>query len=209
MNAEELAKLIKMPFAMVIIGKRASGKTVLCNAFLKAMIESDKAYSVILLSSTAHLNDDFPDLPDSCKLMFSNEMIQTIMDSQERVGKHLRKHIIIVLDDILSLKEASNSPQINSLYTRGRHLFLHPIILSQANSHAVSPQIRANTDYWIIGKTIRPIYEVIWSQIAGIGKKEFVELCEKLTLDYHFVGIDVRANSTRLSDWIWSIKEKN
>ena len=208
MDAIELASLIRFPFAMVCIGKRASGKSVLIDQVVESLVEQEKVFTVLLLSSTAHLTEDFPSLPDNCKLPFSNEILQTIMDNQEKDKKKDRKHIILVLDDILSLKEARNSQQINSLFTRGRHLHLHPICLVQANSHAVSPQVRANTDYWIIGKTVRPVFESVWYQVAGINKKEFIELCEKLTQDHHFVGIDVRANSTTLSDWVWSIKAK-
>ena len=208
MNAEQLASLVRLPFAMVCIGKRASGKSVLIDQLVEAMVNQNKVYSIVLLSSTAHLNDDFPSLPASCKLPFSNDILQQIMDTQEKTDREKRKHLIVILDDVLSLREAKNSAEINSLYTRGRHFLCHPVILSQANSHVISPQIRANTDYWIVGKTIKPVYEAIWTQIAGIDKKPFIDLCERLTVDHQFIGIDVRKNSTVLSDWIWVIKAK-
>ena len=55
---------ISVPFSMVIVSKRNSGKSYLCKHLLKMFMIDNKLFDyIVLFSSTAHLSKDFECLP--------------------------------------------------------------------------------------------------------------------------------------------------
>ena len=55
---------IKIPFSMIIVSKRNSGKSYLTKHLLKMFMDEKKLFDyVVLFSSTASMTDDFDCLP--------------------------------------------------------------------------------------------------------------------------------------------------
>ena len=59
--------VVKVPFSMCIASKRNTGKSVLLNQFIVAMVKSKKIDIPIIFSNTTGLNDDYPDIPKHLK----------------------------------------------------------------------------------------------------------------------------------------------
>ena len=77
---------LKLPFSMVIVSKRNSGKSYLCKHLLKMLMMDNKLFDyIVLFSSTAHLSKDFECLPKkSIQEDFSTTKINKILEYQER-----------------------------------------------------------------------------------------------------------------------------
>ena len=71
----------------------------------------------------------------------------------EAIGK--QKNTLILIDDYI--KEASNSTQVQSLFTRGRHLGLSVIYLAQNLFHKgkYSRDLSLNMDYIVLFQNVR------------------------------------------------------
>ena len=55
---------VSVPFSMVIVSKRNSGKSFLCKHLLNMFMNENKLFDyIVLFSSTAHLSKDFECLP--------------------------------------------------------------------------------------------------------------------------------------------------
>ena len=55
---------IKIPFSMIVVSKRNSGKSYLTKHLLKLFMVDNKLFNyIVLFSSTAHLSKDFDCLP--------------------------------------------------------------------------------------------------------------------------------------------------
>jgi len=108
---------IKAPFSMLVAGSRMAGKSQFTkNLLLSGMIIPDvkKIYWIYktwqnMFSELRNLNIEFiQDLPNDFDSMTNS---------------------LIVFDDMM--QEASNSEQVQSLFTRGRHLNISVIFLTQ------------------------------------------------------------------------------
>ena len=55
---------VKVPFSMIVVSKRNSGKSYLTKHLLKMFMVDNKLFNhIVLFSSTAHLSHDFECLP--------------------------------------------------------------------------------------------------------------------------------------------------
>ena len=89
------------------------------------------------------------------------EFIQDLPDNFE-------SNCLIVFDDMM--EEASNSEKVQSLFTRGRHLNISVILLTQNLFHKGkhSRDISLNSDYIVLFKNVRDA-----SQISHFGKQMY------------------------------------
>ena len=76
---------ISVPFSMVVVSKRNSGKSYLTKHLLKMFMVDNKLFDyIVLFSSTAHLSNDFECLPKkSIQEEFSTTKINKILEYQK------------------------------------------------------------------------------------------------------------------------------
>ena len=77
---------IKLPFSMVVVSKRNSGKSYLTKHLLKMFMVENKLFDyIVLFSSTAHLSKDFECLPKkSIQEEFSTVKVNKILEHQKK-----------------------------------------------------------------------------------------------------------------------------
>ena len=147
---------IKAPFSMLVAGSRLAGKSEFTKTLLlnhqRMITPSVKKFYWIyktwqdMFNQLQHLNIEFiQDLPN-----------------------HFDSNCLIVFDDMM--EEASNSEKVQSLFTRGRHLNISVILLTQNLFHKGkhSRDISLNSDYIVLFKNVRDA-----SQISHFGKQMY------------------------------------
>ena len=98
---------LKLPFSMVIVSKRNSGKSYLCKHLLKMLMMDNKLFDYcVLFSSTAHLSKDFECLPKKAiQEDFSTTKINKILEYQKKSkDTNNPKQCLIILDDTIGCK---------------------------------------------------------------------------------------------------------
>ena len=157
------ARLIT-PFSMGVFASRLSGKSVFTKNLLldqKRMI-SPPFKRVIWIYKTWQ-EELFNELIKQTE--FEMEFLDDLPNF-DTMGK--QENTAIVIDDFMS--EASNSVQVQALFTRGRHLGLSIIYLSQNLFHngKYSRDMSLNMDYLVLFKKIRDA-----SQIGHLARQMF------------------------------------
>ena len=105
-SISEFAGRIKVPFSMSIASKRNTGKTLLVSVLIRELLERKAVDMVLVMSQTQHVNDDYKFLPPRLRQSFSEEVIKKLLETQGKVPKKQRDQVLLVLDDVLSDKEA-------------------------------------------------------------------------------------------------------
>lgn len=121
MTAMEFAKTISVPFSMSVASKRNSGKTLLISALIQSLLLLKKVDIVLVMSQTVHVNDDYWFISPRLRIPFSEEVIQKLMDKQAKLPKSKREQVLLVLDDVLSDKDAEKSRYVRKLFILSRH----------------------------------------------------------------------------------------
>lgn len=121
----EFADKVRIPMSISISSSRNTGKTVMCSVLIQRLLKSKKVDMVLVMSQTQHVNDDYKFLPARLRQPFSEAVIKKLMDKQGKILKKKRDEILLVLDDVLSDKEAEKSRFVKKLYTLGRHYNKH------------------------------------------------------------------------------------
>ena len=134
----EFAGRIKVPFSMSIASKRNTGKTLLVSVLIRELLERKAVDMVLVMSQTQHVNDDYKFLPARLRQSFSEEVIKKLLETQGKVPKKERDQVLLVLDDVLSDREAEKSRFIKRLYTLGRHYDISIVLISQTSNVARS-----------------------------------------------------------------------
>ena len=155
-------------FSALVLAPSKSGKTTLVRQLVTTLLALKMVEEVVVLSETAHVTGDFGFLvrgrvlrvtPPSCLpsltrrlprshrphrqakesvKRFSPDVITALMAKQSAavVG---RKHVLIIVDDVLGLPSARNCTQLMSLFAIGRNLGISIIVLSQSLKHVTVP----------------------------------------------------------------------
>jgi hypothetical protein len=166
-------------------------------------VEQKKVDSVIVFSATAHLNDDYPDLPMNVKQEFSDEKLRRLIDHQKQVPKEKRKRIFIIFDDLLGDRSAKNSDLIMYCYAIGRHINISPCLVVQVANHLLTPTTKANSDYIFISRLNRGQMCSMWeSAITNIDKRDFIEMVEFVNKDFKFLAVDNTTQSNNPEDFL-------
>ena len=200
------AARITVPFSMSIASKRNTGKTVLISCLIRELLERKAVDMVLVMSQTQHVNDDYKFLPPRLRQSFSEEVIKKMMDSQGKVPKKKRDQILLVLDDVLSDKDAEKSRFIKRLYTLGRHYDISIILISQTSNVALTPAIKQNSDWLLYSRQNRYMLESIWSTVCNIDKKTFIAWSEANNKNYTFLAVDNTSQSNNPADFLIKVK---
>lgn len=184
--------------SMIINGSRGSGKNFFLN-WLIAEFGHNYFETAYLFSKTAKLQDrkayDF--IPMSQRFdNFNEEKLREIITTQMNYVETARgmtlngeikkpKHILIILDDIITDPKVRTSTALKDLYMTGRHLFICPVTLchSLPGREGLGPLVRQNADFVIcFSPAAQYDRELIASRwLSMISIKEGREICKQLT----------------------------
>ena len=194
-------------FTASIASKRNSGKSYLISNLVKHLIQANRVDMVLVMSGSAGLNKDYDFLPKRLVRPFSEATLAKLWDLQRQTPETKRRHILIVLDDCLSTKEAINSQTIQSIFTLGRHLWLSCIVASQVSNWLLSPVLKANSDIIMWNKLNRQQLDTLWTSTAGMSKEDFIHYSEKNGgHDYQFCALDNYTTSANPEDYLFVVK---
>lgn len=205
-SIQEFAALIKVPFSLSIASKRNTGKTVLVSVLIRELLESKAVDMVLVMSQTQHVNDDYKILPPRLRQSFSEDVIKKLLDTQGKTPKRERKQVLLVLDDVLSDKEAEKSRFIKRLYTLGRHYDISVVLISQTSNVALSPGIKQNSDWILYSRQNRYMLESLWSSVCNIDKRTFIQWSEENNKNYTFLAIDNTTQSNDPGDFLLKVR---
>jgi len=149
--------LVKNPF-ICVIGKRASGKTILSQHLLLHMYEQKKIDECIVISPTDKMNPKYNNIVDVRYHEYSEKLIEELLKIQTnrielaKQNNTRPKNVAILLDNCLAQKGLwSKSQAMMELLFNGRHYFI-TIILTMQFPLGIAPEIRANFDYIFLAK---------------------------------------------------------
>jgi pyrimidine operon attenuation protein/uracil phosphoribosyltransferase len=148
----------QLHFAICIVGPRGRGKSELVrnllmrNEMLKSVFLNKKNH-VIIISQSLDVDGTYDQLegPNIHKTnTYDAQIIHDVMDAQKEIIMNTKKkrcpEILFVLDDILDSGALNNRSAVEMLFSRGRHLNINIICISQY-LHRISTVMRANCDY--------------------------------------------------------------
>ena len=209
MNPDEFARMVKVPFRMVVASKSNSGKTVLMTQVVKALLKQKKVAVPFVFSNTVGLGTDWDFLPPHLKSRFSTAKLQSIMDKQAAVPKEDRKQILIIFDDVLSDKDAERNDLILRCYVMGRHYHISPCLMSQIPNYLLTPSIKGNSCYILYSRLNRQQLASLWEAVSNMDKQEFIRFSEHANRDFNFIAIDNTVHSTNPEDFLHLVKAKD
>ena len=161
---------------------------------------------VLVMSQTAGVNDDYWFINPRLRQTFSELTIKKLMDRQGKVKKGQREQVLLVLDDVLSSKEAENSRFIKRLYTLGRHYDISVILISQTSNVALTPAIKQNSDYILYSRLNRYQLAALHEAVTNMDKREFIQFSESHNKNYTFLCVDNTSQSNRPADFLLRVK---
>ena len=165
------------PFSMGVYGRRESGKT---HFVTELLIQQEKLIKDPFIK-VIWINKSFQkDVYE--KLMRGNQFELEFLDdipNFDEMGKQIR-NTLVVLDDMLT--ESNRNEQISALFTRGRHLNISVILLSQNLFHQgkYSRDISLNVDYIVLFRNTRDT-----GQIMTLAQQMYPRVKKFLPWAYH------------------------
>lgn len=185
---------IRLPTAVVTTGKRNTGKSVYGMSLLYFIC--DQADQLYVMCPTLKPRE-FENITSAKHIYrnYSQEVITDIMDSQKLLleKEEPMPQIVILLDDcVFNFKK--NDEVLTTLYVKGRHFNITPIILTQ-KFRLLNQAIRSNCDYCFCTRVINvkekeSIYE---EYNDGQRRDEFFSMLDITTMNHGVLVID---NST-------------
>ena len=177
---------------IVVSAKRNSGKSILCRYLVKTY--KDSFEEIFVISMTEGVNSFYKTFINEKNIFcdFSPEWLEKFYDKIEAgVKEGQNKNVLLILDDCGSEKEFYKNPIIKRICTRGRHIFLGIIILSQY-LYQTPPVVRSNCDYLIAGQMNRSSQDILADEflMGNIDKKEFIRLYMKASSNHGFFVIN-------------------
>ena len=206
LSISEFADRIRIPMSCSIASARNTGKTVLSSVLIQRLLKTKKVDMVLVMSQTQHVNDDYKFLPARLRQPFNEDVIKKLMDKQASKQKKKRQQVLLVLDDVLSDKEAEKSRFVKKLYTLGRHYSISIMLISQTSNVALTPAIKQNSDYLIYSRQNRHFLQSLWTSVPNIDLKSFIAFSEANNKDYRFIVVDSTSQSNNPGDFLLIIR---
>lgn len=196
-------------FTCSVASKRNSGKSVLVMELIKDLMHQKKVDMVIVMSGSAHLNNDYKFLPQKLVMPFNERILGNVWYSQTKKDAKDRKHILFVFDDCLSTPEAIRNPLLTRIYVQGRHVAVSGILISQHTASLLSPTIKGNSDIILWSQLGRSQLQNLADSTTNITTKNFVKLSEALGgHDFQFLLLDNYNRSTDPREFLAVVKAK-
>jgi hypothetical protein len=163
-------------FRICMAAAAKSGKTWLVVQLIHVLKQLMLVHEVVVFSPTAKLSGDFEGVarPEHT-LQFNETALWKIIHAAEK-GKKLGRfsHVLIVFDDGLGDSSLEHSKAMEFLFTKGRHLNLSAIVISQAVNRLLTPTIKGSASHIIFGRLNPDAYKVLGkSMFMGMRLREF------------------------------------
>ena len=197
-NSKELK--LKHPFSMILAGGRRSGK----NQFIKKVLTSSPSIVSVPIkrliwfyaSAQDLIFDEIRKSSGGRTVEFVKGLPKDTSIEDGYIGGGYES-TLIVIDDLMS--EANTRPDVNHLFTRGRHLDTSVIFLVQ-NFHNKGKYMRENTlnaDYIVLFKNPRDMTMIQYLGRQMRKEKFLQEAFEKVTKNkpYTYLFIDLRSDT--------------
>ena len=203
-SVAELVEGMRIPFAMSVASRRHTGKTYYIERLIDALIVSGKIDTVLVMSPTLAVNNDYGFLPKALRQPYREETIVKLIARQKKVPQEDRQNVLLVCDDVLSEKEAERSNMLKKLFVQGRHFAISIICSSQsANGFILTPTIKNNSDYLLFSRLNRQHLALIYEGgVTNMDKKEFIKYAETNNREWVFLCIDNTSQSTDPAEFI-------
>ena len=196
-------------FTICVASKRNSGKSVLVMELIQDLMRQRKVDMVVVMSGSAHLNDDYKFLPKKLVMPFNERILGNVWYAQTKKEAKDRKHVLFVFDDCLSSPEAIRNPLLTRIYTLGRHVAVSGILISQHTASLLSPTIKGNSDIILWSQLNKGQLQNLADSATNIKTKDFVRLSETLGgHDYQFLLLDNYNRSTDPKAFLAVVKAK-
>ena len=181
---------LQTPFSMGIFGCRNSGKSV----FTKNLLISDLIdvpFKKVLWIYKTWQDELFKEIAGRLNIEFLDDL-----PNFEEMGR--QENTAIVIDDYFV--EAANNNQVLALFSRGRHLNISIILLSQNLFHRgkYARDMSLNMDYIVIFKNVRDATQIrhLGQQMYPENKDFLVNAFRDATKEpYTNLFLDLRSNS--------------
>ena len=177
-----------------LFARRNSGKSILLRYLLSNEKNSlDKCFCICPTESVNRFYSDL--IPEDCIFdkyddVWVGLLITRLTEQYKKSNK--KPKILLILDDCISdASRFQNSPNLEKVLTRGRHIGLSVMITTQ-HVTGIPPIVRNNLDYIFCGQMNRHSVEILSDEfLAGdLDKTEFIKLYNKSTRDYSFFVIN-------------------
>lgn len=209
--------------AILLIGIRRSGKSVLAATILHELCKTQRIDRVYVLTRTK-VNGYWLGNKHVTKVYDKHfdVICMTILAAQERRWQlEFDKHgdaeraqqelprVCIVLDDIMGAI-AHKSEALTTLTTSGRH-FMITIICNLQDYTGLSPDVRTNCDYIVLFENVRgSAVDLAYTEIPtsmGLSREEFEGLYLTITRKpYHSMMISRTSRSQKIEDRVFVAK---
>ena len=206
LSVSDLADMIKTPTSIAIASKRNTGKTMLVSVLIQELVNKGKVDVVLVMSQTAHVNDDYWFISPRLRQPFSEQVLKKLLDKQAGIAKEKRQQVLLVLDDVLSSKEAETSRFIKKLYTLGRHYDISVALISQTSNVALTPAIKQNADYLLYSRLNRYQLSALHESVTNMDKRDFIRYSEENNKNYVFLCLDNTSQSNRPEDFLLKVR---
>ena len=206
MSVRQFAKRIKVPMAIAVCSRRNTGKTMMISVLIQELVKQGKADLVLVMSQTVGVNDDYWFINPRLRQPFNEDTIKKLMDRQSKVKKGERQQCLLILDDVLSSKDAENSRFIKRLYTLGRHYDISVVLISQTSNVALTPAIKQNSDYILYSRLNRYQLAALHESVTNMDKRDFIAYSEANNKGYVFLVVDNTSQSNNPADFLLKVK---
>lgn len=212
-------KNIKSGSTIVFIGKRNTGKSILC----KDLFRHNTDWPVgVIISATEKANHFFEKFIPKMLIYdeYDSSIVNKFLERQEKItnqheaekkkygGTDLDPRAFLVLDDCLYDKTWPNDKNIRSIFMNGRHYNV-TFILTMQYSMGIPPHLRSNIDYvFLLRDPILKNQERLYNQYAGMfpSFEIFRQVFNQCTENYECMVIDNKVQSNKLSDQVYWYK---
>jgi hypothetical protein len=179
--------------AILVLGARRSGKSVLIKDICCHM---RGRFPLVIVFTGTKMNNWFAGwLPNQCVFEgYHERVVVQLLARQRRIlaenaGRPLSQQsdprVLVILDDVVTEREAQNSRALQTLYVSGRHHKVSVLFSTQyVRSKTVPPVIRGNCDLvFVFAQSSEEASSIIAEQwLSGVGdKREGVALLHKAT----------------------------
>ena len=134
-----------------------------------------------------------------------NSLIEKMTDiNKGKKTKDEKTHILLILDDCCSDANLSKMPSFRKIFTRGRHIGISIFVSAQYIFH-VSPIIRSNADYFIVGQLNNASIKKLMDEFlrGNITENQFKKLYNDNTKNFSFLVINNQTTENNEIDNIY------
>jgi hypothetical protein len=187
-----------------LVAKRNSGKSILLKWLVSIRNVFSKMFVICPTESINHFYQKNDFIPKNCiypeyKESFINQLITDMTKINSNKPDNEKKHVLLILDDLVADVKFHQSDTLKKLFVRGRHIGISVIITSQY-LNSIPPVARANSDFICVGQVNKQGLDILCDEYirAGMTKEEFITIYKESTRDYSFLVIN--NNSTKSDD---------